>query len=102
MLKKLNNIGDSAIVCDFGDEVNQTINKEVIKLFHFIKKQSELEKIEGILNCTPSYNKLVISFDLKKTSYKIISDIINSIKLENLDFTKEKKNGISLFAMILE
>ena len=37
MLKKLNNIGDSAIVCDFGDEVNQTINNEVIKLFHYLK-----------------------------------------------------------------
>ena len=37
MLKKLNNIGDSAIVCDFGDEVNQSINNEVIKLFHFKK-----------------------------------------------------------------
>ena len=65
MLKKLNNIGDSAIVCDFGDEVNQTVNNEVIKLFYFIKKQSELEKIKGILNCAPSYNKLIISFDLK-------------------------------------
>ena len=91
MLKKLNNIGDSAIVCDFGDEVNQTINKEVIKLFHFIKKQSELEKIEGILNCTPSYNKLVISFDLKKTSYKIVSDFINSAQFTNLNYTQEKK-----------
>jgi len=91
MLKKLNNIGDSAIVCDFGDEVNQTINKEVIKLFHFIKKQSELEKIEGILNCTPSYNKLVISFDLKKTNYKIVSDFINSAQFTNLNYTQEKK-----------
>ena len=36
MLKKLNNIGDSAIVCDFGEEVNQSINKEVIKLFSFM------------------------------------------------------------------
>jgi len=91
MLKKLNNIGDSAIVCDFGDEVNQTINKEVIKLFHFIKKQSELEKIEGILNCTPSYNKLVISFDLKKTNYKIVSDFISSAQFTNLNYTQEKK-----------
>jgi len=91
MLKKLNNIGDSAILCDFGDEVNQSINKEVINLFNFIKKQSELEKIKGILNCTPSYNKLIISFDLKKTNFKIVSDIINSTKLENLDFSKEQK-----------
>ena len=92
MLKKLNNIGDSAVLCDFGDEVNASINKEVINLFNFIKKQSELEKIKGILNCTPSYNKLIVSFDLKKTNFKIVSDIINSTKLENLDFSKKQKN----------
>ncbi len=91
MLKKLNNIGDSAIVCDFGDEVNQTINNEVIKLFYFIKKQSELEKIKGILNCTPSYNKLVISFDLKKISYNEVSDFIKSSQFNNLNFKQEKK-----------
>ena len=91
MLKKLNNIGDSAIVCDFGEEVNQSINKEVMELFSFIKKQSELEKIEGILNCTPSYNKLVITFDLKKTNAKIVSDFINSAQSINLDSIQEKK-----------
>ena len=48
MLKKLNNIGDSAIVCDFGDEVNQLINNEVIKLFHHVRKQAELGYIKGI------------------------------------------------------
>jgi inhibitor of KinA len=91
MLKKLNNIGDSAVLCDFGEEVNESTNKEVINLFNFIKKQSELEKIKGILNCTPSYNKLIVSFDLKKTNFKIVSDIINSAKLENLDFSKKQK-----------
>jgi hypothetical protein len=34
MLMKLNNIGDSGVVCDFGDDVNQKINAGVIKLFH--------------------------------------------------------------------
>tara|TARA_B110000438_G_C15684637_1_gene593953 strand:+ start:24 stop:710 length:687 start_codon:yes stop_codon:yes gene_type:complete len=91
MLKKLNNIGDSAIVCDFGDQVNRSINKEVIKLFYFIKKQSELEKIKGILNCTPSYNKLIISFDLKKTNSKIVSDFINSSQFVNLNSYQEKR-----------
>tara|TARA_B110000438_G_C15774534_1_gene633448 strand:- start:708 stop:1394 length:687 start_codon:yes stop_codon:yes gene_type:complete len=91
MLKKLSNIGDSSVVCDFGDEVNQSTNKEVIKLFYFIKEQSLLKKIEGIINCTPSYNKLIISFDLKKTSSKIICDFINSNKIENFNFFHKKK-----------
>ena len=79
MLKKLNNIGDSAVVCDFGDEVNKSTNDEVIKLFHFINEQSELENIKGILNCTPSYNKLLIIFDLRQTNSKKVIDFINSI-----------------------
>ena len=39
MFKKLNNIGDCGIVCDFGDEVNREINASVIKLFHYVKKE---------------------------------------------------------------
>ena len=94
MLKKLNNIGDSAIVCDFGDEVNQAINTEVIKLFHYIKKQALSGKIEGILNCIPSYNKLLISFDLQKINTKEISEIINSSQYKNLNFSQDKKEHV--------
>ena len=39
MIKKLSNIGDCGIVCDFGDEVNREINTSVIKLFHYVKKE---------------------------------------------------------------
>ena len=44
MYKKLNNIGDSAIVCDFGNDVNQSVNNEVIKLFNFIKTTIRIKK----------------------------------------------------------
>ena len=101
MLKKLNNIGDSAVVCDFGDEVNQPVNNEVIKLFHFIKKQSALGNIKGILNCSPSYNKLIISFALHTTNLKNVFDFINSVDFTNLNLEQEKKNGLFQFVMIL-
>ena len=91
MFKKLNNIGDSAIVCDFGDEVNRSVNNDVIKLFHFIRNQSVLGNVEGILNCTPSYNKLIISFDLQLTSSKKIYDYVNSIDFEKLNLAQDKK-----------
>ena len=35
MFKKLSNIGDCGIVCDFGDEVNQKINST--KILNFLK-----------------------------------------------------------------
>jgi len=94
MLKKLNNIGDSAIVCDFGDEVNQSVNSGVIKLFNFIKKESASSNIEGVLNCTPSYNKLIISFDLKKTNSNKLFDFINSVNFTDLDLSHNKKEWI--------
>jgi allophanate hydrolase subunit 1 len=111
MFKKLNNIGDSAVVCDFGDEVNQTVNNGVITLFHFIKKQSALGKIEGILNCTPSYNKLIISFDLQITNLNKVFDFINSVDFTNLNLDKDKKEwtipicyefGVDLLYLIKE
>ena len=91
MYKKLINIGDSAIVCDFGNDVNQSINNRVIKLFNFIKQQSELKVIEGITNCAPSYNKLLISFNLQVTNFKKICDFINSIDFNNLNLSQDKK-----------
>jgi len=91
MLKKLSNIGDCGIVCDFGDEVSQKINTEVIKLFHYVRRQTSDRNLEGILNCTPSYNKLIINFDLKKINAAKILDFLKSIDFSELDLSQNKK-----------
>ena len=91
MLKKLNNIGDSAIVCDFGDEVNQSINNGVIKLFNFMRRESALGNIKGILNCTPSYNKLIVSFDLEITNFQNVFNFINSANFKDFDLDHDRK-----------
>ena len=76
MIKNISNLGDAAIYCDFGIEVNRNINSEVIKYFKTIKEKN----IEGINNLTPSYNKLIISFDLSVTNYSEIKDKIQKLK----------------------
>ena len=76
MIKNISNLGDAALYCDFGIEVNKQINSEVIKYFNTIKEKN----IEGINNLTPSYNKLIISYDLRVTNFKEIKD-----KIEKLD-----------------
>ena len=83
MLKKISNIGDCGIACDFGEDVNKETNKEVIKLFNFIQESVNSKKIKGILNYTPSYNKLIINFELGQTRSK---EIIEFIK--GSDFSK--------------
>ena len=75
MIKNISNLGDAALYCDFGIEVNRNINSEVIKYFKAIKEKN----IEGINNLTPSYNKLIISFDLSVTNYSEIKDKIEKL-----------------------
>ena len=75
MIKNISNLGDSALYCDFGTEVNKQINSEVIKSFNNIRKKN----IRGVNNLTPSYNKLIISYDLKVTNFKDVKDEIEKI-----------------------
>jgi len=91
MFKKLNNIGDCGIACDFGDEVNRTINISVIKLFHHIKKEVSKGNLDGILNYTPSYNKLIINFDLGKINSSKIMDFLKSIDFSKLNISQNSK-----------
>ena len=85
MIKNILNLGDAALYCDFGNDVNQEINSNVIKYFYHIKKLN----LKGITNLTPSYNKLIISYDLnihsflslkKKPSHVAHADTPNPLK----------------------
>ena len=79
MIKNILNLGDAAVYCDFGKDVNQEINTNVIKYFKNIKDKN----IEGITNITPSYNKLIVSFDLTVTNYSKIKKIIENIEIND-------------------
>ena len=88
MIKNISNLGDAALYCDFGIEVNKEINSEVIKYFNTIKEKN----IKGVNNLTPSYNKLIISYDLRVTNFSEIKD-----KIEKLDIEETlKKNNKKL------
>ena len=87
MIKNISNLGDAALYCDFGKEVNKDINSKVIKLFETIRKKN----IEGINNLTPSYNKLIVSFDLKITNFKKIKEIVENIKIKETQKLNSKK-----------
>ena len=81
MIKNISNLGDAAVYCDFGSEVNEKINANVIDYFHHISKLIKDKKIEGIINLTPSYNKLIINFDLSITNYKKIKNFIEGLTI---------------------
>ena len=86
MIKNILNLGDAALYCDFGKEVNKETNTQVIRYFKSIQK----ENISSINNLSPSYNKLIISFDLKKTNFKDLKKIIENLNITNEDNLKNK------------
>ena len=79
MIKNISNLGDAALYCDFGTEVNKEINTKVIQYFKSIQQ----ENIDGINNLTPSYNKLIISFDLRKKNFKTLKKLIENLEVIN-------------------
>ena len=87
MIKNISNLGDAALYCDFGIEVNKQINSEVIKCFNNIREK----KIKGVNNLTPSYNKLIISYDLKLTNFKEVKDEIEKINESKTQKITNKK-----------
>ena len=87
MIKNIINLGDAAIYCDFGSEVNKELNSKVIKYFRTLKQKN----INGITNLAPSYNKLIITFDLEIINYEELRDKILSLKLDEFNEIVSKK-----------
>mgnify|MGYP006145542721 CR=1 FL=1 len=87
MIKNISNLGDAAVYCDFGNEIDKRINSEVIKYFKTIKEKN----VEGVTNLTPSYNKLIVSYDLRVTNFKKIKDIIENLKINEIQKINVKK-----------
>ena len=90
MIKNISNLGDAALYCDFGIEVDKETNAKVIKYFKNIKEK----KIKGVTNITPSYNKLIISFDLNLTNFTDLKKIIENLELK--EFLKNKSKTIKI------
>ena len=86
MLKNISNLGDAALYCDFGNEVNKETNSDVIKYFKTLKELN----LKGITNITPSYNKLIISYDLSIINFQDLKEKIKDLKLKENE-TKEAK-----------
>ena len=86
MLKNILNLGDAALYCDFGNEVNKETNSGVIKYFKTLKKLN----LKGITNITPSYNKLIISYDLSVIKFQDLKEEIKNLKLIQIKNNEDK------------
>ena len=92
MVKNILNLGDAAIYYDFGDQINIETNRKVINYFNSLKNLN----LEEITNITPSYNKLIISFNLKITSFLNLKEKIQNIKISTENEKSFKKIKIPI------
>ena len=92
MLKNIYNLGDAALYCDFGENVNKEINSNVIKYFKTLQNKN----IKNITNLVPSYNKLIITFDLNETCYDEMRKTILNLELSNFENNLPKKIKIPI------
>ncbi len=53
-------LGDSALTLDFGNSITESINKEVISLFHSLQQQP----FKGMIEVVPAYSSLTIYYDV--------------------------------------
>ena len=87
MIKNILNLGDAAIYYDFGDQINIETNRKVINYFNSLKNLN----LEEIINITPSYNKLIISFNLEITNFLDLKEKIQNIKISEENEKNFKK-----------
>ena len=92
MIKNIVNLGDAAAYCDFGEEVNKDINSKVINYFRTLKNK----KLKGVTNLAPSYNKLIITFDLNKTSFIDIKNRILDLDVNDKTVNESSKINIPI------
>ena len=91
MFEKIYNISDQGIICDFGNEINKEINAKVIGVFNYINNNADIKNELGIINCIPSYNKLIVQYDLLVVSSDAIIKYISSIREDRLIYQNNQK-----------
>tara|TARA_B100000575_G_scaffold228613_1_gene189457 strand:+ start:196 stop:873 length:678 start_codon:yes stop_codon:yes gene_type:complete len=92
MIKNIVNLGDAALYCDFGYEVNKETNSKVIRYFTTLR----YKKLKGITNLSPSYNKLIITYNLSETSFDNLKQEIMELKISDSLETKAKKIDVPI------
>ena len=48
MIKNISNLGDAALYCDFGKEVNEEINSHVIGYFNYLKNWLKIKVFKAL------------------------------------------------------
>jgi inhibitor of KinA len=74
-------LGDSALTIDFGNIIDEEINKKVLHLFYLIRQQ----QVPYIIDLVPAYSSLTVYYDLQKvynptqTAFEMLAALISNL-----------------------
>tara|TARA_Y100000590_G_scaffold222618_1_gene251947 strand:- start:155 stop:856 length:702 start_codon:yes stop_codon:yes gene_type:complete len=91
MLKHINQISEQAFLLDFGSEINLNLSKYVLAYGNSILNEAKKNKSLGILNCVPSYNKILIQFDPLSSNKTEIKNLLIFTNKKKFKFSNKKK-----------
>ena len=102
MIKNILNLGDAALYCDFGKEVNKETNTQVIRYFKSIQKEnissikkSSLEKQRFQLLLKDTKNKVLSETSNSWSNYKSSKSVLDATKAQ-LKAAEIANEGITL------
>ena len=94
-------LGDAALLIDFGNRIDEDINKKVLGLFHCLKKKAH----PYIIDLIPAYSSLAVYYDVaavgqKKeqgaTAFETMADLIEKLSSIQEPLSGEQKKTIEV------
>lgn len=91
-------LGDSALTIDFGNVIDDEINKKVLLLFQQIRQKN----IPYVIDLVPAYSSLTVYYDFrlicntKKTAFETFAEIIEDLAAETFRDTEEPTRFIKV------
>ena len=70
--------GDSALVVEFGNEINEAVNEKV----HALAKKIRQKNIPGITEMIPTFRSLLVSYNMLQISYSKLSVMLSVLSRE--------------------
>jgi inhibitor of KinA len=88
-------LGDRALTVDFGNVIDENINKKVLQLFHQLQKSN----FPFIIDVVPAYSSLAVYYDVlylhqhngKQTAFETMAELIESLPIKTDEEQNDKR-----------
>ena len=96
-LHKIFFISESAAIIDFGNKINEEINKNVIAVFNYLSQHP----LPGMIEALPAYCSVTVYFDVpalrkkiaaRKKAYEFITEELEALMRHNFAVDSEQRN----------